>query len=275
VVSFAFALFISWVYMPKMSQHFSYKNLFEAYFDHRRDDEPLAVMGIPGSGPEYYARGRFERIDNVGRLLTFLAEPERAFAIVPSDRLCQIHQNNAQLKVPYKVVDTRNSRFYLITNQLADGEKDLSPIASAFHKEPPASFKRTASANFEDTVELIGVDMPDAVEKGETFPLTLWFRVKKRFSTNQKIFLHFDSAGVRFQGDHDPVACNTTSWQVGDVVADTYRVTAAPEITHPKTSYGVYMGFFSGGAGQWRNMTVLSSNKDSNNRVFLGNLKVR
>jgi 4-amino-4-deoxy-L-arabinose transferase-like glycosyltransferase len=273
-VSFVFALFVSWVYTPRLSEHFSYKNLFEAYFERRQGSEPLAVMGIPGSGPEYYARGRFERIDAVARLLEFLKQPERVFAMVPSDRLCTLHQNNTG-KVKYHVVDTRNSRFFLLSNQLASGETDESPIAKAFHREPPARFDRQVQANWEDTVELLGVDMPESVEKGDRFKVTLWFKVKKRFAQSQQIFMHFDGAGVRFQGDHFPVACNTQFWQPGDIVSDTHTVTAAPDITHPRTTYTLNMGFFTGSFGSWKNMTVVQGNRDGNNRVPVGTIRVR
>lgn len=272
--SYAFSLFLSWVYLPKVSQHFSYKNLFEAYFEHRHGEEPLGVMGIPGSGPEYYARGRFERVEAVNQLLDFLKQPERAFAIVPSDRLCTLHQNNTA-KVGYHVIDTRNSRFYLLSNQLAAGETDENPIARAFHREPPAHMDRQVSANFEDTVELIGADLPEAVEKGDRFKVTLWFRVLKRFAQSQQLFMHFDGGGVRFQGDHFPIACNTQFWQPGDIVSDTYEVTAAPDITHPRTTYQLYVGFFTGSFGSWKNMTVVSGNRDGNNRVSVGAINIR
>jgi 4-amino-4-deoxy-L-arabinose transferase-like glycosyltransferase len=273
--SYAFALFLSWIYTPKLSEHFSYRNLFEAYFEHRRGDEPLGVMSIPGSGPEYYARGRFEKMDSITRMLQFMLSPERVFVIAPSDRICSLHQSNAVNKAELHVVDKRNSRFFLFSNKLLGGERDLSPLVDFFRKEPPAHIDRQISANFEDTVELLGVDIPDKVHKGDTFHVTLWFKVKKKFTENKMIFMHFDAVGsaIRFQGDHQPVGCGTTFWQPGDIVSDTYEVTAG-ELTHPRGPYQIWFGLTIGGGGIWKNMTVVSGEKDRDNRVSLGQIQV-
>jgi hypothetical protein len=89
------------------------------------------------------------------------------------------------------------------------------------------------------------------------------------------IFVHVDGAGVRFQGDHFPIGnrCGTTFWQAGDIVADTFEVQAGA-LTDPRGSYDVYMGFFTGGAGQWKNMEVKTPEHDNNNRVPLGRFLV-
>jgi hypothetical protein len=275
-LGYGLALFLSWVYTPTLSRHFSYKNLFQAYFDHRTGDEPLAVMGIQGAGPEYYAQGRFERIDGVSKLLEFLRQPERAFAVMPSDRICDVHAANARTQTTYHVLDARNSRFLLLSNRLDPGVKDQNPLLPYIGTTPPPSVQRDIQANFEDTVDLIGVDMPAEVGKGDKFKVTLWFRVKKRFSDSKQIFMHFDhGTGVRFNGDHWPTPCATTYWQPGDIIAETYTVTAAPDLTNPKGAYNLHMGFFTGGGGSYKNMIVLSSNKDSMNRVPLGTLMVK
>ncbi len=270
-----FALFVASVYTPKLAQHYSHRNIFEAYFEHRRGAEPLGVMGITGSGPDYYARGRVERFTTTGDLLDFLKSPERVFAIVPSDKLCAVHQANTKTQVKYHVVDDRNSRFYLFSNMLTGAEKDLSPLVTSFHKAPPARMDRVVEATWEDTVDLLGVDMPERARKGETFTMTLWFRVKKRFSSAQQLLMHFDHSGspVRFQADHHPKSCSTTYWQPGDIVSDTFEVKAG-ELTHPRGTYTVYTGFFTGGGGIWKNMTVTAGNHLTDNRVPLGTIRV-
>ena len=267
--------YLAHIYMPKLAEHFSQRNVFEAYFQHRRGSEPLGVMGIPGSGPDYYAHGRLERFDTVTQLLEFLKAPDRVFAIVPADKLCTVHQSNTQLQIPYHVVDTRNSRFFLFSNVLNDGEKDLSPLVTSFHKEPPARVDRQVSAVFEDTIELLGADMPDHVAKGDPFTVTLWYRVKKRFAANQTILMHFDSAGspVRFNGDHQPKSCSTTYWQPGDIISDTHTITAG-DLTNPRGPYTFYTGFFTGGGGIWKNMTVTSGDHLPDNRVSVGTIRL-
>lgn len=269
-------VYVSFVYTPKLSQHFSYRNLFESYFDHRTGSEPLGVMGIAGSGPEYYARGPFERLASLAQLNEFLKKDTRVFAITPADKLCAVHQAAGQNGFSYHVLDNRNSRFLLLTNRLAGKEKDENPLMRAFQKTPPDKVARPVNANFEEKIELIGVDMPDAVEHGDKFKMTLWFKVLERPTTNYKILLHFDGIGARFQGDHEPIEgrCGTTYWQPGDYVRDEVWVTAG-EMTNPRGTYEVYTGFFTGGGGQWKNMNVVSGPKGADNRVPLGKIRVR
>jgi len=263
--------------------------MFQSYFDHRTGNEPLAVMGIPGSGPEFYARGKLLRLDGVPQMLQFLngterppavgveTQPggERTFAIVPVDRRCQIQEVSTTQRLRYHVLDNRNARFLLLTNKLLPGETDQNPLIEAFPDQPPASFGRNATANFEDTIELLGVDMPDRVTKGTRFKMTLWYRVKKRPAQNYKVFVHFDGGPIRFQGDHDPVGalCGASQWQPGQVVKDTFEVTAG-DLTNPKGTYQVFIGFFTGGSGFWKNMKVVSDNHDSADRVPIGTLVV-
>lgn len=282
-VGYVFGLFLTLIYTPALSQHFSYKNVFESYFDHRTGGEPLGVMGIPGSGPEYYAKGPFEKLNSLTQLTEFLKRDERVFAITPADKLCPLHQASGNqpgqppgAQLEYHVLDNRNSRFLLLANRLKDAEKDVNPLITAFRKTPPNTVARNVTANFDNKIELIGVDMPDRVEHGDKFKLTLWFHVLQKIPTNYKIFVHFDGSGVRFQGDHDPIGgrCGTSFWQVGDYVADTVEVTAG-ELTHPRGTYTGHIGFFTGGGGQWKNMPVVQGEKDGNNRVPIGPVRVR
>src|SRR5262249_2622006 len=147
-----------------------------------------------------------------------------------------------------------NSRFNLFTSKLVAGEKDESPLTANFHAAPPAKVAREVTANFEDTIELIGADMPARVGKGSSFKVTLWLKIKKRPTANYKVFAHFDGGGpVRFQGDHDqPGVCPTSTWMPGDIVSDTFDVSAG-EMTSPRGEYTAWIGFFTGGSGQYKN----------------------
>jgi hypothetical protein len=273
----ALTLYLAQVFTPGLSQHFSYKNMFQSYFDHRTGDEPLAVMGIPGSGPEFYARGKLARIDGIPQLLSFLNAPgqDRSFAIVPIDRRCQIQEIATTQRLSYHVLDNRNARFLLLTNKLLPGETDQNPLLDVFPPKLPESFARNATANFDDTIELVGVDMPDRVAKGARFPMTFWLRVKKRPTQNYKVLVHFDGGPVRFQADHDPVngLCGSSQWQPGSIVKDTFEATAG-DLTNPKGTYQVFTGFFTGGSGFWKNMKVLSDPHGPDDRVPIGSLVV-
>jgi 4-amino-4-deoxy-L-arabinose transferase-like glycosyltransferase len=269
-----FALFLSLVFTPALSEHFSYKNLFDSYHDHRRAGEPLGVQGIESSGPDYYAHDGYEKLKTVKDLVAFLQAPQRVFAIAPADKLCSIHE--VSRGEGYHVIDDRNSRYLLLSNKLAAGEKDQNPLSAAFRKQAPETFARDVKANFNDQIELLGIDMPAQVGHGDKFKMTLWFKVLARPTSNYKLFVHFDGYGVRFQGDHEPIGgrCGTTFWQPGDIIADTFEVEAGA-LAHPRGTYQAHLGFFTGGAGSYKNVVVKSESKDSNNRVPVGSLRVK
>jgi hypothetical protein len=274
------ALFLSWIYTPKLSEHFSYKNVFDAYFDARHGDEPLGVSGIAGSGPDFYSRGTHQPLNGSQALIAFLQGEGRVFAIAPATELCTINVAMNAAQRAYHVVHAENSRFFLYSNQLG-GQRDVNPLNAAIFREPPASVGREVSATFEPAaggageIELIGIDMPESVAKRSRFKMTLWFHVVERPAANYKIFVHFDK-GVRFQADHDPIRglCGTSLWQPGDYIADTFEVEAG-DLTHPKGQYTVLVGFFTGTNPNWKNMKVTSGNGDKADRVTVGTITVR
>jgi 4-amino-4-deoxy-L-arabinose transferase-like glycosyltransferase len=283
----AMGVFLSFFYMPGLARHLSYKNVFEAYFAHRQGDEPLAVVGIPGKGPEFYAQGPLKQLREVSEVVKFLGpapdkgpltdedkDTRRGFVILGSDKLCQLHELAVSTGLRYVVLDDSSSRYLLVSSRTVGDEVDKNPLKDVFHAEPPASFPYPVTANFDDSLELLGVDMPKVVAKGSRFKVTLWLRVKKRPTENHKVFLHFDQGSVRFLGDHPPARCGMTSWQPGDIVADTYELTAAPEITHPKGDYQLWAGFFKGSSGVWYNMPVKSEPRDPKDRVPIGTIRV-
>jgi hypothetical protein len=275
--------FLSQVYTPALSQHFSYKNVFDAYHAHAKDGEGLGVSGIAGSGPDFYSRGKkIERLAGTPAITEWLKQTGRVFAVAPATELCAIHQAMNLAGRPYHVVDSENSRFFLYSNALGAGEKDENPLATMIRRAPPEHIGREVHATFRAAagpgeIELIGVDMPDAVKKGSTFKMTLHFKVNERVPSNQKIFVHFDKGG-RFQGDHDPLRglCGTAYWQPGDYVSDTFEVTASTgQLGTARGQYQVFVGFFTGSSGNYRNMKVTSGNADKADRFILGTLTLK
>ena len=90
--------------------------------------------------------------------------------MVPTDELAALDAAFKQARVPYFVVDASSSRFLLITNQLASGQRDDNPLsnnvwtppaAAIRTREPPWRWRVTLSATFGDAVELVGADLPD------------------------------------------------------------------------------------------------------------------
>jgi hypothetical protein len=278
-----FALFLVHGWLPAMSHKLSSKDLYAAYDDVRAEGEPLGVLGDPGRGLTYYASGGYETLRNREALVEMLRRAGRVFALAPASELCALHRS-IRGTVDYHVLDNSHAKFLLLSNQLRPGEQDRNPLARAIVRTPPENIPRPMRADFDGRVELIGVDMPEVVDRGDTFEVTLYFRVVRPPSAAWKVFLHFDGGGMRFQGDHDPIAgrCATTYWQPGDYIVDTAEVEAG-NLTYAKTDYTVYAGFFRGSHGSWSNMPVKSavdgSGKplpvDQNHRVNIGTVRVR
>jgi 4-amino-4-deoxy-L-arabinose transferase-like glycosyltransferase len=281
-VGLAFALFLAHGWLPVLSHKLSSKELYAAYDDVRDEGEPLGVLGNPGTGLTYYAGDGYETLRNRDGLIELLRRPARVFALAPASELCALHRS-IKGTLDYYVLDNSHAKFLLLSNQLEPGEDDRNPLAQAIVREPPANIRQPMRVNFDDRVELIGVDMPASVERGETFRMTLYFRVLRPLSTAWKLFLHFDGGSMRFQGDHDPIEgrCATTYWQPGDYIIDSVEVEAG-NVTYAKTAYTVYVGFFRGSHGSWTNMTVKSAEDgagkpvavDPNHRVNIGSLRV-
>jgi hypothetical protein len=282
IVGVATGGYLSFVFTPTLSEHFSYKNVFDTYQDLRKPGEPIGVLGIPGSGPDFYAHGQLERLNDQGALGRFLKRESRVFAVAPATEACHLRTAAVAGGFSYYVANAENSRFYLYTNRLGAGERDLNPLARMISREPPANIQKPLGAKFTPPgsgqpgeIELLGYDMPASVAKGKTFDVKLYYRVNAKVSANYQVFAHFDK-GVRFQGDHWPLQniCGTSFWQVGDYITDTFTVTAG-ETFSPKGVYDVWTGFFTGSSGNWRNMTVTTGNADKNNRVRLGSIQLK
>jgi hypothetical protein len=283
VIGLCFALFLVQGWLPAMSHKLSSKELYAAYDEARAGDEPLGVLGNPGSGLTYYAGAGYETLRNREALVEFLRRPTRVFALAPAAELCALHRT-IRGQVPYHVLDNSHAKFLLFSNQLRPGELDRNPLAEAIVREPPANIQRPLRVDFDGRVELVGVDMPAEVARGDTFEMTLYFRVVRPVSAAWKVFLHFDGGGMRFQGDHDPIEgrCATTFWQPGDYIVDRVEVEAG-NLTYAKTDYNLHVGFFRGSHGSWNNMTIKSAadgsgkslSVDQNNRVNVGTLRVR
>ena len=253
-----------------LSQNLSSKHIFSVYRDQKKAGDTLGIMGAMGNAPRYYAGGAWDTLDNREALVSYLRKPTRVFALAPAAELCAIHKAKAD-GLAYYVLDDSNSQTLLLSNQLGGG-RDHNPIATAILRTQPADIGTPVSAVYDDAIELIGVKLPPAVGRGDSFEMTLFFKVKKPIGGAWKVFAHFDG-GQRFNGDHEPIRgrCATSYWQPGDYIVDRFSVNAG-NLSFAKGAYTVYVGFFTGANPNWRNMPVTVGDKDGNNRVKIGRL---
>ncbi len=283
------SIFLTQVWTPRMSTKLSSKATFSVYHALRKEGNELGVLGKATPGASFYSHGSFESLRGRGQLLQFLKRPKRVFALVPASELCPIHKEAAKGDFRYYVVDDSNADKVMLSNRMWNGDAvppqkldglmrsflDQNPLARDIVRTPPQGIVRPLSINFDDKLEIIGVDMPRTMKRGSTFEARIYYRVLKPIRRNWQVFVHFDGGGVRFQADHYPVnkRCGTNYWQPGDYIIDRFTVDPG-NVAKSGTNYTVWTGLFVGRAGNWENMKAKSGNPDSNNRVSIGTIRV-
>ncbi|HUS30444.1 MAG TPA: hypothetical protein VMZ53_18170 [Kofleriaceae bacterium] len=251
-----FALFWSYGWQRSLSVHLSSKAMFDTYRDLRKNGDQLVIMGDMGDAPYDYAPdAKPEVVTGRDQIVAALTRQNRVFAIAPQGELCQLHREIGGKD--YFVLDDRNVRSLLLSNKVA-GSSDKNPLRTTIlHEEPKTiPFKPKGRVVFDGRIELLGWSMPKKIGRGDKFDVKMFYKILQPVGANWKILFHFDGP-LRFNGDHEPIngRCATSTWQPGDFIVDTYRVTAGGGAFAPG-AYEVWTGFFTGSNPNWKNMTV-------------------
>lgn len=252
----AIAGFWSLVWQPRLADNVSSKTMFETYKDLQEPGDQLVIMGDLGQAPRAYAPdAKPEMVTGRDRIVEALARPNRVFAIAPQSELCTLHREVGGK--PYYVLEDRNVRNLLLSNKV-DGTTDKNPLATAIlHTEPTAfGAKPKGRVVWDNKIQLLGWDIPTQMARGSKVKITLYYKILQPVGGAWTSLMHFDGP-LRFNGDHKPIndRCPTSTWQPGDYIVDTHTVTAGGG-AFPSGKYELWIGFFSGSAPNWKNMTV-------------------
>ena len=284
VCALFFAFYLSQVIVPALSTHLSFKPVLESYARFAKHGEKIGRYRVEGHGSTFYSQENLVDLPTQDRVIAFLRDPQRVFALVAASELAPLDSAFKQAQAPYYVVDGSSSRFLLLANQLDPGQRDQNPLlkdvwfppaGSPADAKPPWTWRVPISATFENAIELVGADFPAEIRRPGKIPLDLIFKVKAKPPGGYKIFVHFDGpAAPRVIGDHDPVnhAFGTTYWLPGEFVRD-HSETDAPLMTTPAGTYTVYMGFWPGGEG--KRLKITDGPNDGQDRVRLGTLEIK
>jgi hypothetical protein len=251
-----FALFWSYGWQRSLSPHLSSKAMFDTYHDLKKQGDQLVIMGDMGDAPASYAPdAKPEMVNGRDQIVAALSRENRVFAIAPQGELCQLHREIGGKD--YFVLDDRNVRSLLLSNRIA-GASDKNPLRKTILHEEPTNipFKPKARVVFDGRIELLGWSMPKKIGRGDKFDVKMYYKILQPVGANWKVLFHFDGP-LRFNGDHEPIngRCATSTWQPGDYIVDTHRVTAGGGAFAPGP-YEVWTGFFTGSAPNWKNMPV-------------------
>ena len=254
--------FWSFGWLPALAANLSSKAMFDTYQTLRQPGDQLVIMGDMGDAPYDYARdAKPEILTSREQIVAAIARPNRVFAIAPQTELCQLHREIGGK--PYFVIDDRNTRSLLLSNRVA-GTTDKNPLRSAIlHEEPKQITTRPKGRIvYDNKVELLGWDIPKRVNRGDKFTVRMYYKILQPVGGNWRVLFHFDGA-LRFNGDHEPIKgrCQTSTWQPGDYIVDSYTVTAGAGAFTPGP-YEVWTGFFTGSAPNWKNMSVSEAPPD-------------
>ncbi len=295
----SFAVIAVFLYLPAMSHHLTQKGLLERYHALAQGDEPLYNLQTQvEKGCRVYSdceagqacvRGRCRAeatsfyLGSVphlreNELLEIMQEEERVFSIIPRDKLAAFNASfrktfPQEARENLAVLDTRSSRFLLVSNRLREGEKNENYVGELILSQRPSpKFQPSKPVRFQNGLEFLGYDLdPEAVASGQILTITYYFHVARDITQDWQMFLHIDYPGNRINGDHYPGDGHfrTNTWLAGDYVKDVQKI----EIDRGSSAgiYEMWFGFFSSGDNR---LQVETGDSDGNNRVRMGGLQV-
>lgn len=255
------AAFWSFVWQPRLAEHLSSRAMFETYKDLRGRGDQLVIMGDLGHAPRAYADATPEMVPGQPQIVEALGRGNRVFAIAPQTELCTLHRELSGKR--YYVLDNRNVRNLLLSNRV-DGTTDKNPLATAIlHAEPQhIPHRPKAPVIWDRRLQLLGWAVPPRMSRGEKVEIKLYYKVLQAVGGKWKSLMHFDGP-LRFNGDHYPIdeICPTSAWMPGDYIVDTHTIRAGGG-AFPQGRYDLWIGFFTGQAPNWKNMSVSEAPPD-------------
>lgn len=262
-------------FMPKLSAHFSPRDVYETYNELAKKGEPLVEYRVGGRAAAYYAQGEVHEVETLTLLLNKLDAPVRTWAVIPSDELAAIDRMfRRKHKRHLYGADTRSGRVMLVATEPIKGRKDQNPLADAVVEQAPKP-QIPLHTSFEGKIELLGYDLTlphgDHVGAGEHFDITWYFRALRAVPGDYRIFVHIDGDGQRIHGDHTPVneLYPVRYWDEGDIIVD--HQTLDVPATYRPAAFTIYMGFYSGET----RLEVTEGEEDDANRARVGVLRIR
>jgi hypothetical protein len=277
VVTVVFAAFWAFGWQPALAENLSSKAMFDTVLALAKPGDQLVIMGDLGGAPHDYAPALTpETAAGRPQIVTALGRPNRVFAIAPESEKCALHRELGAK--PYYVIDNRNVRSILLSNKL-DGATDKNPLRTMIVHAEPAQIPIRPKGRivWENKIQLLGWSIPKTVSHGDRFDVTMYYKVLAAVGTSWTTLFHFDSPqfGRLFNGDHPPIdgRCQTSTWQAGDYIVDTYTITAG-NATSPKGPLEVWTGFFTGSSGNFKNMPISEAPQDMRDPAATDRVKI-
>lgn len=160
----------------------------------------------------------------------------------------EIVQTRVNVRVPG---DARAGAYELratieATKDAAFGAVQVQDLARSMDL-PPIS--HLVNARFDDKIEFLGYDLdaPQPLQRNDTLRVRLYWRARQAMDTSYNVFAHLVNEQDQIFGQRDKLPLDgarpTTSWAVGEIFADEYEITVAPDA--PPGAYQLKIGFYT------------------------------
>ena len=258
-----------------LDEQMSHKPLYDRYNAYLSADHPLGLYQVSEQKRGYYLRDvpALSRAEFKQRIRS----DELAFMIIERNRLSVINREFRKAQQAHlPIIDDSHPQLLLAANRLPEGIEDRNPIKHAVLSELPEGVKPlTEPINFEDKIELVAWRItPTNPSPGSSMVIEMFWRAKRKVSSEWKVFIHLDAPGERIHGDHEPVAgvYSMKDWQPGDLIRDEHHVTIKSALK--AKTFTFFTGLYRGS----KRMQIKNTSaqlKDKENRAKIGRLRLR
>ncbi len=142
-----------------------------------------------GTARRFYSKQTMIELPTQDRVVAFLRDPERVFAMVAADELAPLDAAFKQAQRPLlRRRRARRRASCCSPTGSTPGQRDDNPLRKNVwmppgrrgrrRRSPPGAGACRVSATFDDAIELVGADFPAEVRRPGKIPLDLIFRVK-------------------------------------------------------------------------------------------------
>jgi hypothetical protein len=145
---------------------------------------------------------------------------------------------------------------------LSDGKKlELAPftIEKTDRVFVKPSMSSAQHANFNNSLALVGYDLPSSIRPGDTFKLTLYWQARAKMDKPYTVFVHLLNQENKLvaQKDAEPVdgARPTTGWVANEYIADSYALNVTPDTVPGK--YQIEIGWYDAKDPSYARLSVL------------------
>lgn len=273
---------LSFRYYPALAAQLSPRDVFDAYANMAKADEPFGLLGINDRAAAYYAKADAIAFEDVPAAYTWLVtSEERRWLAIRNEDLGKLNSlwrtRLGQKKGNVPVLDARSSQILLVSNQLGPSERSHNPFDSFILDEEPSPHRKLSS-KMQGSLECLGWEIRDArtdevveaVVPARRYRFRIFYKVLAPVTGDWETFIHIDGYRRRFNGDHKTLGGKYpfSLWQPGDFVVDDYEFALEPNFTPGE--YNVYFGLFVG-----KTRMKIETGPVNDNRIEAGKLRVQ